>query len=358
MFSPTRATFALNRKAFQAASLMFATILFLSATSYAQRGNAVSNGTFGNEIIEGQIYFPKRQKPVIRPIVKLQGDSTGELTTVATPDGTFIFNRLRPDSYVIVVNGGDEYETARESVQVGSAGPVPAQGNPASYAMPVVYQVQIYLQPKGAGAVDAAAPRAMPLPAGLPQKARELFIQGLESARAGEIRKAIEQFEAAIFEASAFGPAYNELGVQYLKLGQADKAAEAFEAAIKIGPDVSSTRLNYGLALLNLKKFAEAEQQFRRALQKNQLAPTTHYYLGLALMSEQKFEAAETEFKTSITNSSDRIALAHKYLGGIYWRNKQYRLAADELERYVKLEPNAGDADKIRGTIKELRAKK
>ena len=49
------------------------------------------------------------------------------------------------------------------------------------------------------------------------------------------------------------------------------------------------------------------------------------------------------------------LAIDNKYLGGIYWRNKKYREAADELEKYVKLEPKAPDAGKIRGTIKTLR---
>jgi tetratricopeptide (TPR) repeat protein len=75
-------------------------------------------------------------------------------------------------------------------------------------------------------------------------------------------------------------------------------------------------------------------------------------------MKQREFEKAETEFKLSITNSNDRLAPAHKYLGGIYWRNKQYSRAADELTKYIELEPNAADATKIRETIKDLRSKK
>jgi regulator of sirC expression with transglutaminase-like and TPR domain len=49
--------------------------------------------------------------------------------------------------------------------------------------------------------------------------------------------------------------------------------------------------------------------------------------------------------------------LVHRYLGGIYWKKKQYRMAADELETYVKLLPNAKDADQTRKTILELRSR-
>jgi tetratricopeptide (TPR) repeat protein len=115
-------------------------------------------------------------------------------------------------------------------------------------------------------------------------------------------------------------------------------------------------RLNYGIAFLNQKKFETAETELRLATQNhNADSPAARYYLGLALMSQQKFDGAQSVFESVIRNNGDKLALAHKYLGGIYWRNKKYREAADELEKYLKLEPKALDAEKIRGTIKELR---
>ncbi|HEX6044788.1 MAG TPA: tetratricopeptide repeat protein [Pyrinomonadaceae bacterium] len=292
----------------------------------------------------------------MRPVVKLRGDSSSELTTVANSDGSFSFTHLRPDSYTVVVDGGDEYENAFETVTIGSAGTVPAQGNPFDYAIPLTYRVQLYLQPKKTSASNAGATRVVP--SNLPKPARNSFDKGVELAHSGERKKAIEQFKEAISQAPDFELAYNEMGVQYLMLGQADKAAEAFAAAVKLEPEQFVAHLNYGIALLNLKKFAEAEKQLRQALQKNAAAPTVHYYVALALMNQHEFEAAEAEFKISITNSNDRIATAHKYLGGIYWHNKQYSRAADELARYIVMDPKAPDGGRIRETIKDLRSRK
>ena len=344
MFLPSPRRFAL------------AIVLSSCAALHAQSINGVNTtGTFGNEIIQGKIYFPRGHKSAMRPVVKLRSDSSTELTTVADSDGSFSFTRLRPDSYTIIVYGGDEYENALETVTIGSAGTVPAQGNVFDYAIPVTYPIQIYLQPKRTDS-DAGATRAVP--ENLPKPARNSFSKGVEFAHLGESRKAIEQFKEAIAQAPDFELAYNEMGVQYLALGQADKAAEAFAKAVKLEPQQFVARLNYGIALLNLKKFGEAEQQLRQALQKNTAAPTGHYYVALALMNQHEFEAAESEFKISITYSNDRIAPAHKYLGGIYWRNKQYSRAADELTRYIVLNPKAPDAAKIRDTIKDLRSRK
>ena len=39
-------------------------------------------------------------------------------------------------------------------------------------------------------------------------------------------------------------------------------------------------------------------------------------------------------------------------------RHRSYSRAADELTKYIELEPHAADATKIRETIKDLRSKK
>src|SRR5262245_40271337 len=202
--------------------VVLATILFSFTGVRAQSLNGVNTtGNDGNEEIQGTIHFPAGHKAGMQPVVKLQSTTSGELTAFANLDGNFSFTRLRPDSYTIIVNGGDEYENARESVAIGNSGSVPAQGNPWDYAHPLVYQVQIYLQPKRLNAADK---RAAAL-ANVPQTARELFNQGMEAAGRGESEKAIEQFKAAVSQAPNFGLAYHQMGLQFLKLGKADKAA-------------------------------------------------------------------------------------------------------------------------------------
>jgi regulator of sirC expression with transglutaminase-like and TPR domain len=51
------------------------------------------------------------------------------------------------------------------------------------------------------------------------------------------------------------------------------------------------------------------------------------------------------------------VAVAHKYLGGIYWGLRDYKRAANELETYLKLVPKAADAERTRAAIKDLRTK-
>ncbi len=344
-----------NRNSFFSASATLFIILLSLAVSYAQRASETNAGMIGNEQIEGRIFFPPGDNSSARPVVKLQSLSSPEVTGVTDRDGMFRFTHLRPDEYTVIVDAGDQYERARETVAIGNSGAVPAQGSPGSYAIPLVYQVQIYLKPRRLNSNGQPATSNTAF-ADVPASARGLFQQALENARAGKHDKAIEQLKTAISQAPRFTLAYNELAVQYLRTGQRAQAVDTLKEGLGIKPDDFTLRLNYGIALLNQKKFADAETELRTAIQKsNADSPVSRFYLGMALISENRFDEAQSEFEAAIKNGGDKLALAHKYLGGIYWRNKKYREAADELEKYLTLEPKVGDAKKIRSTIEELR---
>ena len=143
--------------------------------------------------------------------------------------------------------------------------------------------------------------------------------------------------------------------MQYLKRRQVDKAADALQRAVKLSPDEYEFQLNYGIVLLNQMKFPEAEQRLREALKKNEKAFAPNLYLGMTLVSLKNYQEAETKLQKAITLGGDKAAQAHYFLGGIYWRARDYPRAANELERYLQLEPKAANAEKIRATIKELR---
>jgi tetratricopeptide (TPR) repeat protein len=115
--------------------------------------------------------------------------------------------------------------------------------------------------------------------------------------------------------------------------------------------------LNLGIALYNLKKLSEAEPHLREAIKLNGKMAKAHYYLGLTLLAAKQYDEAQAEFELTISNGGENFALAHKFLGGLYMGAHKNQQAADELDKYLKLDPKAPDAERIRGTIKDLRGK-
>jgi superkiller protein 3 len=237
------------------------------------------------------------------------------------------------------VEGGNEYDTATEPVAIdreSSAG----QAN---------VNVTITLKPKGAAAAFNKIPKA----------ARENYSKGLESVEKGDSAKAVEYFKKAVDVDPQFALAWSQLGEQQLKLGQLDPAIESLRTALKLDPTDINARQNLGIALLNKNEFAEAEKELREVVSKNAKSATAHMYLGITLSRLKKDDEAEAELVRAIgLPGGDKLALAHKFLGALYWKKGQKQQAADELEKYVTLSPKAPDAERIRGTIKELRSNK
>lgn len=340
----------LHPKTLRLARIFFAALLLLTPLAFA-RAQGVGAGrdiadTGGNNVITGRLYFPDKPVGDVRVKVRLESNSSPTITTTTNADGVFKFSGVNTGYYTVVVDAGDQYEIAREQVNIEKS---------LNYSSGSA-QVPIYLRPKGSGpaAKPGAASAAL---AGVPKAAVDLYQKGLEFAQKGDAKKAVEQLSKAVELHPQFALALNELGVQYLKLGQPDKAAEALQSAVKIMPDEFSPRLNYGIALLNQKKMDEAELQLREALKKNDNSPTAHMYLGISLMSQKKMDEAKSELERAVSTNSNEVAMAHRYLGGLYWGERDYKRAADELETYLKLVPKAADAEKTKAAIKDLRSK-
>ena len=335
-------------------------LLFPVVSGRAQGGGGGdSMGTGGKHKIQGRIYFPSgRRSDATAVKVTLDSTSSERLFVMADLNGTFTFNSLAPGSYTLTVDAGNEYEVGKDLVTIESMA-IRSRNIPATEMARAnvarVYNVMINLQPKRnlaakAGVINASLAQA-------PQNARDAYLTGLESARLGDNKKAVEEFKKAIEFYPTFALAMNELGVQYLKMGQAHKAAEVLESGVKLSPDDVHLRLNYGVALLNQRKFVEAEEQLRVAVSKNSSVPTAHMYLGIVLAVQRKLEEANKELEIAIGSRSSDIALAHRYLAGVYLEKREYKRAAEQLETYLKLHPKAADSEILQQKIRELKSK-
>src|SRR5215213_5694080 len=298
-------------------------VMLLSAFSAGAQAPGSSRGlasSGGNNMIQGRIHLPSGQA-VTGKTVKISLESVnnfGNISTVADQDGTFRFTSLEAGAYTVVVDAGPEFEKARESVSIDRQ----TSGGGRSI------QVTIQLYPKVAAA-----------------------------ARKNDPKAAVGFLNDAIAAHPNFPIALNELGTQYIILKQWDKAGETFETLLKLKPTDPAAHLDLGIAHFNQKKMEEAESHLRKALELKSGGPTAHYYLGLTLISLKRYDDAQREFEAAIANGGENLALAHRYLGGLYMTANKHQQADDELEKYLKLDPKAADADRIKGTIKDLRSK-
>lgn len=347
----------INFRLFFRYSLLTTFLLFSAVIAYAQSGGGVDQtGTGGRHSISGRLVFPSGQRADLQLKVRLESPGLGDLSVLSDMNGNFSFQGLRAGNYSVVIEGGEFFETLRENVFIEpySVAPRTASGTVAPVSRPIT--VQIYLKPKQSAAVTKPGVLNAAL-ATVPKPAVELYEKGVAFAQQGETEKAIEHLKRAVVLHPNFGLALNELGVQYLKRGELDAAADAFTKVLKLAPDASESSLNYGIVLLNQKKFAEAENQLRSAVKLNGTSFTAHQYFGISLIYVKNYPEAEAELRRAIELGGPKASQAHYFLGGLYWKAGNFRQAADELETYLKLEPKAANADKVKTTVKELRSK-
>ena len=344
-------------------SLVAALILTLpSVMAHGQGGVGSTRGlrdsASGIHTIQGRVLLPTGRRAEQGVLVRLSSNVAGSRSASTDADGGFVFNGLTAGEYRLTVEAGPEYAPINKSVVIyGTTGGSAGMGRAGQTMM-----LDLILQPKDGAGGDAQ------MFAGVPKEAVDAYRKGMQFAQAGDSKKAAESLKNAVTLHPKFEPALIELGTQYLKLNDPAKAAEILKQATELAPKNFTARLRYGIALLNEKKMANAEAELREALKINAVSPAAHMYLGITLLSlsrdekskafnAEKSAEAQKELETAVSNGKEEVAMAHRYLGGIYWGQKDHKRAADELETYLKLEPKASDAERIRAAIKDLRGK-
>ncbi|MBV9211612.1 MAG: tetratricopeptide repeat protein [Acidobacteria bacterium] len=324
-------------------------VLLLCAPPLRAQMGTDYTGTGGKHTIKGRIFFPSGRRIDGSIKITLESITTGNLSVFADSYGGFSFTNLVGGSYTIVIEPTEYYEGIRETVVIDEGG--------GRYVRTVanIISVNLQLTPKRTatskpGVVNAAL-------ASIPKEALALYDKGLEAGQAGDSKKAIEYFNGALKIHPEFALALNELGVQYLTLKQTDKAIEVLREAVRYANNEAAPHLNLGIALYSKNQIAECESELQAALQKNQKLWAAHMYLGLTRLKQRNYDDAEKELQQALTLGGDSLSLPHYYLGGIYWGRRDYKRAADELEKYLKLSPKAPDAEQTKNAIKELRSK-
>ncbi|HYE16573.1 MAG TPA: tetratricopeptide repeat protein [Pyrinomonadaceae bacterium] len=330
-----------------------------ATTAPAQVGGIDPSGTGGRHSVQGRLMSPAGTRTDLRLKVRLESTGFGDLWVYSDANGYFKFQSLKAGTYTIIIEGGDYFETHRENVFI-EPGNVSSRRGTAGVPISRPITLQIYLRPKRDEALaNLARPGVINAAlASVPKPAADLYQKALAAERRGDNSKAIEHLKATVQLHPDFPLALSKLGVLYLVEKQPEKAADSLRSALKLMPDDYVTLLSYGRALFDRAQFAEAEEQFRKAARKNNASPSAHFYIGLIMLKRRDLDGAEQQLRKAVELGGNQIAIAHYYLGGIYWDRRAYARAADELETYLRLTPEAQDAPRIRATIKELRGKK
>ena len=321
-------------------------ILFVCAavTASAQMSppGAGDTGLGGVNAINGSV-LAGGQRLQRRISVRLQSMTRGDRVVMTDDYGNFSFRGLVSGDYTITIDKEKDYKPYSQVVSV-----IQPRGFPAQ-----TYTLSIRLELKER---TDAKPGVLNVEfANVPKPALVHYENAVEQSKKNDHSGAIEELKLAIQEYPSFSAAFNELGVEYLKVNQLEKADEAFQEALKINPDAVSSLTNRGITNVMMKRYGEAVPILRKSLQKNKQSAVAHYFLGQALANLGLFDDAEKELLAALELGKEEMKEAHRILAIIYASRGARQQAADQLDAYLKLAPNAPDAQKLKDKIQQLR---
>ena len=319
-------------------------VLTSSQETFAQGRNEIS-GTVFSEL----------GRPLADISIELVSDLGTSLTRIRTnASGRFTFVGLTNGTYrVRILPYGTEYKEQTQEVTLSNISTTSSDRQ----------QIEIYLRlNERAKSGPFAIVTGVVFAQDVPREAQKLYEDGVrylaekkETEGLGNLKKAIEAFPT-------YYAALDRLGGEYAIRGNTDRsyleaAFVLLTKASEINPKGFSSVFGLGLVQYQLGLNDGAIESLRRATTLYGKAADAYLWLGKALKRAATLDQAEAAFKRANELANGKSAEVHWQTAGLYHDMKRYKEAADELELFLKAQPNSNDANKIRELIRQLREK-
>lgn len=190
----------------------------------------------------------------------------------------------------------------------------------------------------------------------IPDEARKLYDRGIVDLAANRTDVGITALDDAVKLFPEYFLALDRLGVEMLKKQKYVEAAGYFEKASTVNAKSSNSWYGLSFARYAQKQIPASIEAGKKAAD---LAPDSadiNLMLGIAQRQGRNYIDAERAMLKAKKLSNGLLADASWNLALLYVYNlKNTRLAADELENYLKVKPDHPDAEKIKRLIGQFR---
>jgi Tfp pilus assembly protein PilF len=266
----------------------------------------------------------------------------GEVATseFTKSNGEFEFLDLKPGSYNLIAEV-DGYQPIRERIDVRGTS---KDG------------LTIFLRKHAEVRSGPSSPTVSAHFLSLPQKAQDAYQKGIQRLyEKKDLVESLKLFQFAISEAPDCYEAYREVGVIHAHLKQFADAESAFRKSIELSHE-SFAQAYVGLAevLSNTGRYGEAEPVANRAVELQPDMWEDLMELARAQMGLGKLGEAE---KNALAARKLNVSAAplHLLLANIHIHKADYQSAAEDLETYLRIQPDGPSSEKARSTLDEVR---
>jgi tetratricopeptide (TPR) repeat protein len=187
-------------------------------------------------------------------------------------------------------------------------------------------------------------------------EAKNKFVQGVKLYQQGKFDEAIEAFNDVLSEKPDFAEGYYNLGMAYLRKGDVDIAQEKMEKAIELKPDFIEGYFGLGQIYIEKKDEEKAAEIFKKAVDIKPDDAKIYANLGSLYFSLNKDNMA-LENLNKAKELDSLLPDTYYQLGLLYFKQGALEEAVHNFEEFLKLAPQATEAEQVKGIIEELKKK-
>jgi len=324
---------------------IFGVIVCLAVSTTKSGGESYASISLINRV-EGTVFDPYR-RPVPDIYVELQNENYSTLSRIRTDStGRFSFNGIAAGHYNIkVLISGTNYEENSEALDLVNV----VRGSSDAVYLDIYLKFDKHKVNSGiAGITEVVFVQEVP------EEARRLYKKGLKDIHdAGD--KGFIEIEEALKVFPEYYDALNTLGCEHVARKEYQKALEYLIRSINVNQKSFSSFYALAYACYQLNHRPEALEAARGAtiIQPNSLNAQLLY--GTLLRMDGRYEQAEKVLLQAKKLSKDVVPEVHWQLALLYNKLGRNQEAANELELYLKAQPEARDKKEIQDLIAKLR---
>ena len=312
--------------------------------------------TFAQNSISGMI-FDENQRPVSEIDVELLDEYERLIRSTSTKGGgVYIFQGLRAGVYYIQVRtAGTNFREAKERVQLGQTNRTSGTTGAVTGTEALQVNLTLFFDNRNRG---GALFNEVVFAQTIPAQAKEQYENALESFDKKNKTEGVISLEKAIAIFPEYFLALDRLGSEYLIQNKFIEAEIVFNKALQINSKSFSSAYGLGAAQYSLQKKTEAAKSLETAIVINPSSINSYFLLGKTRRELKEYEKAEASLKKANELAKNKLPDIHWELALLYYHNlKRYGNAADQLELYLKVKPEAENKEQVKKLIENFREK-
>lgn len=306
---------------------LLASLLLSAVFCWAQRPTNPNVPPRLRYSIAGTVRYAANNRGAEMVRVELKSPTGGTIRIVVTnSNGDFEFTGLSADSYIIAVEETG-YEEIRENVILHN-------GPQAGILLLLKSKNTVSTRtPETGGTISA---REMTIP----EDARKAYQKGSEKLARGDAAGSLALLSRAIARFPSYYEAYYQIGRAQIMLGRTEEGERAFRKCIEAsGGRCAAGHFALGSLFSDNRKFVEAEAIILNGLQVDSTSWQGHFQLARALLGLNHLEEAEQRAQLAVEGNPS-FPSAYLLLANIHLHRRDYPALKNDLDKYIRLEPN------------------